>query len=268
MLDPPPAKKSLGQHFLVDRSYCRRILRLAAIGDGDPVLEIGPGTGLLTERLLEAGARVVAIEIDPDMVNHLTDSLAGRYPSRLTLVQADVLAVDWGAVPVPIPSKVVGNLPYNIASRIIQKMMPIKHRFQSLTLMLQKELAQRLLASPGGGDYGYFSVLGQYHFRAVAGFDVPAGAFRPPPKVRSHVLRLEPTETPGEISSWRPLQRLLRAAFAQRRKTLFNNLRAAGVPAPALEGFLRECGIPARARAEEVPPAGFLCLARMLQSAV
>ncbi len=267
MRDRITPKKSLGQHFLVDTSYCRRIVRLADVQPADTVLEIGPGTGLLTRRLLEAGARVVAVEIDSDMVTHL-EVLRDEHPeSRLRVVQADILRADWRELPVPTGCKVVGNLPYNIATGIIQRMMESKHRFQSLTCMLQKEVAQRILAEPSTPDYGYFSVLCRYHFQARAGFDVPPEAFRPPPKVRSHVLQLVPRETPSDPVRWAHLKRLLRRSFSSRRKMLANNLRSGSISAAAVRGWLQSCGCDPRARAEQLSLDQFLCLAEMLQSA-
>lgn len=261
------AKKRLGQHFLVDRNYCDRIVRLAQIRRRDAVIEIGPGTGLLTRRLLERAASVTAVEIDPEMVAHLAKRFAGERGSRLTVIQADVLQLDWESVARGSPCKLVGNLPYNIATVVIQKMMEIKHRFQTLVFMLQKEVAGRVLATAGDAAYGYFSVLCAYHFDAEAGFDVPPGAFRPQPRVDSHVLRLRPRPTPSSPADWAPLNRLLKCAFGHRRKTLFNNLRSQLGSATEVRSWLRECGIREQARAQEVPLDRFLCLAQVLQSA-
>ncbi len=241
-------------------------MRLAKISEGDTVLEIGPGRGALTHRLLKAGARVIAVEVDPDMVSHLQSSLGEKARQRLQLIHADVLRVDWPSWRLPDRCKAVGNLPYNIATAIIHQMMEIKHRFQSLVFMLQKEVASRVMAGPDDADYGYFSVLCHYHFEAEAGFDVPPGAFRPPPRVRSHVLRLRPKSSPSSPASWAPLEGLLRKAFAHRRKTLLNNLRSPRLPAEQVEAWLTACGVPPKARAQELNLEQFLCLARMLQS--
>ena len=163
----PRAKKSLGQHFLADPNYCGKIARFAAIDSQDSVVEIGPGTGHLTQVLLGMARQVTAIEFDREMVAYLQEQWPEKGINQgapLTIVQADVLTLDWNTILGTGPVKVIGNLPYNISTRILQKMTEIKDRFHSCTVLIQKEVAQRILASPNSKDYGYFTLLMEYHF--------------------------------------------------------------------------------------------------------
>jgi 16S rRNA (adenine1518-N6/adenine1519-N6)-dimethyltransferase len=258
------AKKALGQHFLTDQNYCRKIVRYAGVGRGDVVVEIGPGTGQLTAALLEAGAHVTAIEFDSDMIAALRD----RFPrpgGDLDVVSADILAFDWSSLPSGRPLvKLVGNLPYNISTRILKQSAEAKDRFESFTFMVQKEVAERVIASPGSKAYGYFSVLMEYHFERRRGFDVPPGAFQPRPRVMSHVMRLEPKRPDFEVPDYGRFERLLAGAFAHRRKTLWNNLVAQGTPPSRLTEALCGAGLDPKTRAERVTLEQFVCLARLL----
>ncbi len=261
----PRAKRSLGQHFLHDAGYCRRMVRLAAPTDRDTVIEIGPGTGQLTRLILARARNVVAIEFDRDLVDHLKRSLGPESLARLTLIQSDVLDLDWDSTFPEAPVKLVGNLPYNIATAVLTKMIPFGHRFHSFTFMVQKEVAQRILARPGSKSYGYFTLLLQYHFSGVPGFDVPAGAFAPPPEVRSHAMQLIPRPRPPRLPCYDRFLGLIRTGFRQRRKTLRNNLQSAFGPWKGrLERAFESAGIEPRQRAEEVSLEQFVCLARML----
>lgn len=253
------AKKSLGQHFLADLNICRRIVQFAAIEPDDRVVEIGPGEGQLTHLLLEFVDRLIAVEIDDDLVDRLRNTDAARQ-GRLEVRHDDVLKVDWNEIPNP-PLKIVGNLPYNIATRIIQQMIPFKNRFQSLTVMVQKEVARRVLAR-GGKDYGYLSALLGFHFAPLGGFDVPPGAFRPPPEVTSSVLKLVPIQD-GRDREAEKFESLIGQAFRQRRKTLFNNLKHRYGPGTTREA-LDACGLDVRVRPQEVDTDGLRCLARVL----
>ncbi|GAB4119304.1 MAG: 16S rRNA (adenine(1518)-N(6)/adenine(1519)-N(6)) -dimethyltransferase RsmA [Acidobacteriota bacterium] len=275
-MDPQPEpRKALGQHFLSDPGYCRRIVSLAQVSAGDPVLEIGPGTGVLTERLLAAGAIVRAVELDSRLVEYLTRRLAQPIAQeRLFLVQGDVLRLDWHELTEPVgPAggpdsarrvKLVANLPYNIATRILSRTTPFANRFHSLTVMTQKEVALRVTARPGSRDYGYLSLLMEYHYRVGSGFDVPPGAFSPPPKVVSRVFQLLPLDPPRAFPSYAGFLKLVSAGFRHRRKTLWKNLLAAGYPEDRLRAAFEAAGLPFDVRAEAVPLARFLALADVL----
>lgn len=257
-------KKALGQHFLTDPGYCRKIIRFAEVQPSDTVLEIGPGTGRLTELLLAAGARVIAVELDPSLVNHLRRRWPDACGGRLELVQGDVLRFDWEARTSGLPLKLVANLPYNIATRTLAKMTSRAQRFQSLTVTVQKEVAERILARAGEAEYGYFTVVMEYYFERRRGFDVPPGAFRPQPKVLSHVLQLVPRRRPEPEADERRLLALLKAAFRHRRKTLWNNLKNWGYSPDRLAKALKSSGIDPRSRPQELTLEQFTCLSRVL----
>lgn len=256
------AKKSLGQHFLADPNYCRRIVHFAEIQPTDTVLEIGPGTGQLTKHLLVRARRVIAIEFDRDMVAHLRIRFAKE--PRLTLIQLDVLTLDWDAILKTAPVKIVGNLPYNISTRVLTKTTEIKDRFHSFTFMIQKEVAERVLATPGSKDYGYFTLVMEYHFERVKGFDVPPGSFVPKPKVTSHVMKVVPRDPPYPVKDYDQFLLLLKKSFQQRRKTLWNNLKPTVNEPRKLDAVLKACHIRAGDRPEEVTLEQYACLSRML----
>ena len=258
------AKKALGQHFLTDRNYCRKIVEFAAVEADDFVVEIGPGTGQLTESLLEANARVLAIEFDSDMVAILRARFPDAGAGRLEIVSADILAFDWTSLPGDRPdTKLVGNLPYNIATRILTLSAAAKERFESFTFMVQKEVAQRVIAVPGSKAYGYFSVLMDYHFQRIKGFNVPPGAFHPPPKVMSHVMQLRPVTPTFQIPDYDRFERLVAAAFAHRRNTIWNNLLGVAAPEKLTEA-LGGAGIDPKTRPDRLTLEQFACLARLL----
>ncbi len=264
MTTRPAAKKSLGQNFLVDSSYCDRITRFASVQAGDHVVEVGPGTGALTRSLLRSGATVAAIEFDREMVDYLNRELIPEAAGRLSIHISDVLRFSWTDLAPWSPFKIVGNLPYNIATRIVRDLTSFTSLFESFCFMVQKEVAQRILAGPGGKDYGFLTLLAEYHFVRTPGFDVPPGAFRPIPKVTSHVIKLVPrNEPPDDVGDYRQFVGLLARSFGQRRKTLWNNLAGSVDPDRLSEGF-REAGIPRTTRPEQVSLAQFSCLARML----
>ena len=258
----PQARKSLGQHFLTDANYCHKIVQFAEIGTGDTIVEIGPGTGQLTAALIEIAHRVIAVEFDRAMVAHLEDRYPKAREPNLQVVQADILTFNWTQLPTG-PLKVVGNLPYNIATRIIRRMIEMRNRFQDSTIMVQKEVAERILARPGSKDYGYFTVLAQYHFHRLAGFDVPPGVFTPRPKVNSHVLKLIPRKIPSNVSNYKRFDALLKQSFQQRRKTLWNNLKGSYDPESIRRAF-DVCGIELSARPQTISLEQYISLARML----
>ncbi len=247
------ARKRFGQHFLLDLNVTRKIARLAGPLDGETVVEVGPGPGGLTRALLEAGARVIAVEKDPRFVP-LLEALAAHAEGRLTIVQADALTLAADAAPPGSP--VVANLPYNVATPLLVGWLTNAWRPRSMTLMFQKEVAQRIVAAPGGKVYGRLSVLAQALAEPRIVMELPARAFTPPPKVDSAVVRLTPRpDRPSEALTER-LQRVTAAAFGQRRKMLRSSLRALGG-----EALCAAAGLDPAARAEDIAVAGFLALA-------
>ncbi len=249
------ADKRFGQHFLFDLNICRKIVRLAELTDGEAVIEVGPGPGGLTRALLEAGARVTAIERDGRFLPMLV-ALGEASGGRLTVVQADALSADEAALAGPNAS-IVANLPYNVGTPLLVKWLTSPLRPRSLTLMFQKEVAARIVAAPGGGDYGRLGILAQALAEARVVMDLPARAFTPPPKVDSAVVRLTPVAKRPADDLIAALQTVTRAAFGQRRKMLRSSLRALGGAQ-----LCAAAALDPDARAETIPVAGFLRLAR------
>jgi 16S rRNA (adenine1518-N6/adenine1519-N6)-dimethyltransferase len=255
-------KKSLGQNFLFDLNLTTRIARAAEPLENITVLEIGPGPGGLTRALLALGARrVIAIERDQRAIAAL-EEIAARYPGRLDIVAGDALSVDPGEQLGPERARIVANLPYNIATALLVAWLtaePWPPWYDSLILMFQREVAERIVATPGSKSYGRLSVLAGWRTEAKLLFDVAPSAFVPPPKVTSSVVRLTPRQVPLACSS-AALQRVTEAAFGQRRKMLRQSLKTLGVDAATL---LAEAGIEPTARAEEISVDGFVALARI-----
>jgi 16S rRNA (adenine1518-N6/adenine1519-N6)-dimethyltransferase len=226
---PSYAKKSLGQNFLVDDNYIRKIIDAVDPADGDTIVEIGPGRGAITEKLIASGANVIAIELDRELVPVLREQFPNA--AYFTVVEADAIEFDFASLNAANPnsaihspqSKVVANLPYYISTAILQKMSEQRELFSSLVLMFQREVVDRITAEPGNSDRGFLTVLVESAFAVEKLFDVPPTAFRPQPKVWSSVVRLTPKE--NVISHPEPFRRLLSAAFAQKRKTILNNLK-------------------------------------------
>ena len=258
------ARKSLGQNFILDLNLTRRIARAAGRLDKSTVIEIGPGPGGLTRALLAEGARrVVAIERDPRAIAALGE-LAVVYPGRLELVQGDALELDPAGLSEP-PRKIVANLPYNIATALLLRWLDRIAEYESLTLMFQREVAERLTAGPREPAYGRLSVLVQWLTEPRILFDIPPSAFVPPPKVTSSVVSLIPRAEPLARASKPVLERVTAAAFGQRRKMLRSSLKSLGVPA---EPLLLAAGIPPTARAEELSVREFCALARALEESL
>lgn len=223
----PVAKKSLGQHFLKDKAVIQAAMQMAQIQATDTVIEIGPGKGILTQALLDTGAQVLAIELDPRMVQYLEATLANP---RLTVIQEDVLKVDWRQLLAGKPQvKVVANLPYYITSPIVQSLLASRELFQNIVLMVQKEVAERIAAEPGGRTYGILSVAVQVYAEVELGTIVPPAAFDPPPEVHSQLIKLTPRKKISLATSEEVFFRIVRAAFSQRRKTILNSLLAANL---------------------------------------
>ena len=267
------AKKSLGQNFLVDESVAARIVREFAPRAGETVVEIGAGRGALTARLVGEVGRLVAIEFDRELVPVLRDKFGGR--ETFSLVEADALSFDYcsGIAPATL-ARVVANLPYNISTAILQRLFDARRCLSEMVLMLQREVVERITAAPGASERGYLSVLTEAYCEAQPLFDVAPEAFRPVPKVWSTVVRLTVRESAAaEVSDEALLWQLVGAGFAQRRKTIFNNLRhttpslarrieAAGDACALLE----RAGVEPQRRAETLTLAEWVALARTLES--
>ena len=252
------AVKALGQHFLLDANLTARIARAAGPLDHCEVIEIGPGPGGLTRALLLAGAKhVTAIERDRRAIAAL-EELGEMFPGRLSIVAGDALEIDL-ALLTPPPRKIVANLPYNIATALLIGWLGAATAYESLTLMFQKEVARRLIAAPGGKDYGRLAVMTQWRAVPRLVFDVGAKAFVPPPKVTSTLVRIEPRAAPLAPCRAEDLTRVAAAAFGQRRKMLRQSLRSLGVDPLIL---LTKVGIAPTERAENLTVAQFAALAR------
>jgi 16S rRNA (adenine1518-N6/adenine1519-N6)-dimethyltransferase len=247
----PRLKKALGQHHLMEGALCRPLVEFLAAA-GHRVLEVGPGGGVLTAELLASGARVVGWELDPDWAAELRRRVSDP---RLTLVIGDALEIAWDRL--PAPTLVAGNLPYSVATAIIEDVLPHNARIPRAAFLVQREVADRIVAAPGSEAYGSFSVLVAAYARPRILGRVKPGSFRPPPKVESAFVGLELQPPPLPESEMPDFIALVRRAFAQRRKTLRNALAAAWGRARA-EAVLSEAGIPPRARAEELGLGEFL----------
>jgi 16S rRNA (adenine1518-N6/adenine1519-N6)-dimethyltransferase len=237
------ARKRFGQNFLHDAGVIDKILRAIRAKPEDRLLEIGPGQGALTEGLLNSGAQLDVVELDKDLIPILTHQFGSK--PNFNLHQGDALKFDFTSLNAPANSlRVVGNLPYNISTPLIFHLLQNANLIRDMHFMLQKEVVQRLAAGPGGGDYGRLSIMVQYHCRVEHLFNVGPGAFNPPPKVDSAIVRLVPHETlPHPAKDHRLLERVVREAFNQRRKTLRNTLKALlssdEITAAGVDGGLR-----------------------------
>lgn len=257
------ARKALGQNFLLDLNLTAKIARAAGDLTGADVLEIGPGPGGLTRGLLAEGARhVVAVEKDPRCIPAL-EEIAAACPGRLTVIQGDALEVDLTGLLTP-PVKIAANLPYNVGTELLVRWLtpPAWPPFwDSLTLMFQREVAERIVAKPGSKAYGRLAILSQWRCDARIVMDLPPQAFTPPPKVSSAVVHLKRLDAPRYPADGAVLSRLVAAAFNQRRKMLRASLRGLS---PGIEEKLAEAGIDPTLRAEDVSLERFCALARLL----
>ncbi len=256
------ARKSLGQNFLLDINLTRRIARASGPLDGVTVLEVGPGPGGLTRALLLEGARkVIAIEKDRRCIAALAE-LQDAFPGRLEIIEADATRLDATSL-IEGQGRIVANLPYNVATVLLAGWLgPDRWPpwWDSLTLMFQREVAERIVARMGSKQYGRLSVLAQWRATPRILFDVDRRAFTPPPKVTSSIIHIVPAQTPANVKP-AVLERVTAAAFGQRRKMLRSSLKALGMDTEAL---LAEAGIDPTERAEDVPVAGFVELARIV----
>ncbi|MCS7068989.1 MAG: 16S rRNA (adenine(1518)-N(6)/adenine(1519)-N(6))-dimethyltransferase RsmA [Meiothermus sp.] len=234
------ADKRFGQNFLVEKGYLAKIVEAVGFQPGETVYEVGPGLGTLTRALAEAGARVVSIEMDRRLEAVYAETLAGL---PVQILWGDALAFDWAGI--PPHSLFAGNLPYNIATPLITLLLR-SGRFRRMVVLVQKEVALRMTAQPGTPEYGLLSLRVQYHAQARRIVDLPPGAFFPPPKVMSSVVCLSPNTRADHPA----LFRLIEAAFAQRRKTLVNALKAAGYQPDRVTEALLALNLSPQARGE------------------
>jgi 16S rRNA (adenine1518-N6/adenine1519-N6)-dimethyltransferase len=224
--EPYPSKR-LGQHFLRDRRTIQRIIAALAPKPDETIVEIGPGTGALTAELVETSSRVIAVEFDKKLASFLSERFASF--SNFRLVMADALTADFCKEILPASrARLVANLPYNISTAILQRLIAQRACFEEMVLMLQREVVERVLAPAGTSDRGFISVLVEAYCEAEKLFDVAPGAFRPPPKVWSSVMRLKfRPRLAIEVKDEKLLWATVSAGFAQKRKTILNNLRNA-----------------------------------------
>ena len=243
-------KRSLGQNFLRDASVSQRIVDALDLDADDHVIEIGPGQGALTERLVASGASVTAIEFDRDLAPPLERKFADS--GKLIVIEADALEIDFAsliphsAFRTPHSTKLIANLPYNISTPILQRLIDQREVFAQLVLMFQREVVERIAAEPGGKERGYLSVIAQNAFEIEHLFDVPPTAFYPVPKVWSAVVRLTPKALSNDEQK---LREVVSQAFRQKRKTLANNLSH---DYPHIAAILRDAGFAEKVRAEEL----------------
>jgi 16S rRNA (adenine1518-N6/adenine1519-N6)-dimethyltransferase len=252
------ARKSLGQHFLLDLNLTGRIARAAGDLTQGTTIEIGPGPGGLTRALLAQGATVIAVERDARCIAALQE-LGAAYPGRLTVFEGDALETEVRALGTA-PRRIVANLPYNVATPMLLQWLPHADAFTGMTLMFQKEVALRLAASPRDPHYGRLAVAAQWRCTVRRLFDIAPSAFTPPPQVTSAVVELVPRPAPLAPADPQALERVVAAAFNQRRKMLRSSLKALGVAADAL---LSQAGIDPTRRAEELSIEEFCALARV-----
>lgn len=240
-------KKRFGQHFLHDPLIIQRIIAAARLDGSQRTLEIGPGLGVLTERLLELSEQVTVMEIDRELI----ERLRARRDPRLTIHAGDVLKLPWADLLQSPPYVLVANLPYNISSQILFRLIDHRELFSRLVLMFQREVGERLVAEPGGRDYGILSVFCQLYFAVSVVTRVSPGAFKPPPRVDSLVLLFDPLPQP-RVDPVDPelFTRVVKGAFRQRRKTLRNSLLQHGFPAVLTDAALAAAGIAPGCRGE------------------
>ena len=257
------AKKSLGQNFLLDLNLTAKIARLAGDLEGHDVLEVGPGPGGLTRGLLASGARrVVALEKDRRCIPALAE-ISDAYPGQLDVFNADALDFDISSH-LTVPIRIVANLPYNIGTELLIRWLTPKEWppfWSTLTLMFQKEVAERIIATPNSKAYGRLAILAQWKTNPSIVMELPPEAFTPPPKVHSAVVHFDALAEPRFPAPAGLLSSTVAMAFNQRRKMLRSSLKSAS---PDIENVLRDAGLEPTARAEEISLEGFCALARRL----
>lgn len=259
--------KSLGQNFLIDRNVIDKIVQSAQLLPDDNILEIGPGRGALTSRLIEEAGNVLLVEYD----HALAADLQQKYleEKKVTVIDGDILAVNLSALLSGKDKwKVVANLPYNISTEVLFRLMDVRASLSRMVLMLQKEVGDRLVARPDCSDYGVTTVLLGLWFDIRREFLVPPGCFNPPPKVDSAVLSFVPLPRPRvEVGSEEIFRRVVKGAFSMRRKTLYNCLKNAALADTAVTGeILNQCGIDGQRRGETLSLEEFAALSRKFSS--
>jgi 16S rRNA (adenine1518-N6/adenine1519-N6)-dimethyltransferase len=264
--------KRLGQNFLTDQRVIQRIVEALGPRADETIIEIGPGRGALTRTLLENAGRLVAVEFDRNLIPILAESFGSK--ENFTLVENDALVTDFCEVILPATTaRVVANLPYNVATAILQRLIDQRHCLTEMVLMLQKEVVERITAGPGSGERGYLSVFVQTYCETEKLFDVAPGSFRPAPKIWSSVLRLVVRPRPAaEVQNQELMWQVVSAGFGQRRKTILNNLRNA--PSPLREIVkshggasivLCQAEVDLQRRAETLTLDEWACITRALQ---
>ncbi len=262
----PRPRKALGQNFLSDHSIIRKILTAAQLQATDYVLEVGPGRGALTELLAAQAGHLVAVEFDRDLAGLLRERFAGH--QQVMIHEQDILKVNFEQLLGSHTYKVVANLPYNISTPVLFRFLEERQRFSRLVVMLQKEVGERLAAQPDCSDYGILTVLFRQWFEVKREFLVPPGCFFPSPKVDSAVISLTPLAASRVLVGNQALfERLVKAAFGMRRKTLWNCLKNGGLAEPEqLEQLLLSCSIDGRRRGETLSIEEFALLSRTLST--
>lgn len=256
------ASKKLGQNFLIDSGVVKKIVDAAEITEGDEVLEIGPGIGTLTQGLLEAGAKVTAVELDKKLPAVLAETLAGY--ENFKLIQGDILKVDIEKI-MPPNFKVVANLPYYITTQILLTLLEKKLPVTKIVTMVQKEVAERMTAAPNSKIYGAMTVAVQFRADVQIAFEVPPSAFLPRPEVTSAVVVCDVRESPFKVIDENYFIKVVRAAFGQRRKTLLNSLIGAGFNREKILAALEVAKILPERRAETLSIEDFVNLANSLK---
>jgi len=259
-------KKRLGQHFLVDGNILNKVVRTAQVGKEDVVVEVGPGLGEMTLALARLAKQVIAVEIDPKLVEILKKKLADC--PNVEVVKSDILKVDFRSFfkKEGHPVKVVANLPYQISTPLLFRFIEAKEVFSTLTLMLQREVAERMVAPPGGKEYGPLSIFVQLFLDVSIRFFIKSSAFFPPPKIESAVVHMVWKEKPvldEKDEKW--FKSVVRASFSHRRKTLANALKHSELPLPeSIESRMEKVGIDPRRRPETLTTEEFIRLAEAL----
>jgi len=255
-------RRPLGQHFLSDLDTARQIVRLADLSPGGHVVEIGPGKGVLTHDLIRAAGTLTALEIDPRLCAQLKKKFGGF--EQFHLVEADALKFDYSACAPRF--QVVSNLPYYAATPILKRLIHYRQYIDNMTLMLQREVAERIVAEPGTRDYGSLTVLVQFHCEAVCLLQVGRQCFHPPPRVDSTVIRLTPRAQPAaEVRDVKTFFNLVQAAFFHKRKTLKNNLKGLNRQFEVDLSKIEQAGIDPTRRAEQLTLGEFAAIANTLE---
>jgi 16S rRNA (adenine1518-N6/adenine1519-N6)-dimethyltransferase len=262
----PFAKKSFGQNFLVDQNYINKIISALNPKQNETIIEIGAGRGALTEKLIESGAEIIAIELDRDLIPLLNNDFGGN--ENFKLVENDALKVDFSALSTQHSgqnTKLVANLPYYISTAILQHLIQYRNEFSELVLMLQREVVERITAEIRNTERGFLTVLVEAYFEAEKLFDVPPNAFRPAPKIWSSIVRLKP-KAANDISSDEDFRKIVSCGFRQKRKTILNNLKNAPeiLYKEDLKEILEKHNIETKRRAETLTLEEWKILAEIL----